>query len=189
MKIEKIEDAIVVLEKRVPDAFCDIIIKYVNHINEFERKGTMGDTEKRKLDKRNVVGYSFNNNKITDRIFYQHLNNVINTNYINYKFKFPQIRTHKLKQADILKYEAGGKYDVHVDHGFQCERTLSVILNLNEDYEGGDFVFFYQDGKTEMKRVSCKKGTVIMFPSTFLYPHAVEPITKGVRYSIVSWLL
>jgi len=43
--------------------------------------------------------------------------------------------------------------------------------------------------KKEYKRVKCKTGTIIFFPSTFLFPHAIEPITKGVRYSIVSWLL
>lgn len=189
MKIEKLEEAIMVLEKRVPENFCNEIIEYVNHIDEFEDRGVMGDTESHKSDNRIVQGYNLSQNKISDIVFHRHANTIIKQNYMNYKFKFPQIQTSKLTQVDVLKYTPGGKYNAHIDHGFQCERTLSVILNLNEDYEGGDFVFFHQDCKTEMKRVSCKKGTVIMFPSNFLYPHAVEPITKGTRYSIVSWLL
>ena len=30
-------------------------------------------------------------------------------------------------------------------------------------------------------------GDVIIFPSNFMYPHRVEPVTKGARYSYVSW--
>jgi len=59
---------------------------------------------------------------------------------------------------------------------------------LNDDYEGGDLVFAYQYLNKEMKRVSLKKGSICFFPSNFLYPHMIEPITKGTRYSIVAWL-
>ena len=27
----------------------------------------------------------------------------------------------------------------------------------------------------------------VMFPSTFMYPHEVMPVTKGTRYSIITW--
>jgi hypothetical protein len=30
-------------------------------------------------------------------------------------------------------------------------------------------------------------GDVIIFPSTFLYPHKVNEVKKGIRYSFVSW--
>jgi predicted 2-oxoglutarate/Fe(II)-dependent dioxygenase YbiX len=60
-------------------------------------------------------------------------------------------------------------------------------MNLNDDYEGGDVVFGDQRFK-EIKRISLKKGSLLAFPSNFLYPHMIEPITKGTRYSIVAWL-
>jgi predicted 2-oxoglutarate/Fe(II)-dependent dioxygenase YbiX len=31
------------------------------------------------------------------------------------------------------------------------------------------------------------KGTVLVFPS--FMPHGVEPVTKGMRYSIVTWMV
>ena len=31
-------------------------------------------------------------------------------------------------------------------------------------------------------------GAVLIFPSNFMYPHKVEPVTKGTRYSYVSWV-
>ncbi len=30
-------------------------------------------------------------------------------------------------------------------------------------------------------------GTVLVFPS--FMPHGVEPVTKGVRYSVVTWMV
>jgi predicted 2-oxoglutarate/Fe(II)-dependent dioxygenase YbiX len=32
-----------------------------------------------------------------------------------------------------------------------------------------------------------KSTSVIIWPSNFLFPHCVEPIQEGVRYSIVAW--
>jgi predicted 2-oxoglutarate/Fe(II)-dependent dioxygenase YbiX len=58
---------------------------------------------------------------------------------------------------------------------------LSVICLLNDDYEGGELVFF------EDKILTPSQGDVIIFPSNFLFPHEVKPITKGIRYSVVSW--
>ena len=36
--------------------------------------------------------------------------------------------------------------------------------------------------------IELKQGDVLMFPSVFLYPHRVNPVTKGVRDTFVSWV-
>jgi len=59
---------------------------------------------------------------------------------------------------------------------------LSMIGILNDDYEGGELIMF------EDKKIDTKKGDLLIFPSTFLYPHVIAPVTKGVRYSYVSWV-
>ena len=61
--------------------------------------------------------------------------------------------------------------------------VTSVIGTLNDDYEGGEFVF-WGDYKVEIK-----KGSVLAFPSIYLFPHEVKPVTKGVRYSWISWIV
>ena len=79
-------------------------------------------------------------------------------------------------------------------------RKLSMIISLNDstEYEGGDLEFDfrnYDDCDDEEDRksriVKCqalkKKGTVVVFPS-FVW-HRVTPVTKGTRYSLVSWHL
>ena len=60
--------------------------------------------------------------------------------------------------------------------------VLSIIGILNDDYEGGELIMF------EDKKIDTKKGDLLIFPSNFLYPHYVTPVTKGVRYSYVAWV-
>ncbi len=93
----------------------------------------------------------------------------------------------KINQIDLLRYKKGGKYEVHTDHFTSSVRHLSVIMNLNEEYEGGELIFTDQK-ENEIKRCKLGKGSVIFFPSNFMYPHKIAPIKKGTRYSIVAWL-
>jgi hypothetical protein len=60
--------------------------------------------------------------------------------------------------------------------------TLSIVGVLNEDYEGGEFIMW------EDTEIKLKTGDVLIFPSNFLYPHKVDLVTKGTRYSLVSWV-
>jgi predicted 2-oxoglutarate/Fe(II)-dependent dioxygenase YbiX len=59
--------------------------------------------------------------------------------------------------------------------------TLSIIGSLNSDYSGGEIVMF------EDEIINLNAGDVMIFPSNFLYPHKINPVTTGVRYSFVSW--
>ena len=181
----KLEDAIVVVKPQIPEVFFERLISYTNYISKEKLEIQSG----LQLDFRNVIGYHLTKDKISDKVYFKTIQDLITKNYYFFKIKFPHIHTTKLDQIDLLKYEVGGKYDIHTDHGYACQRTLTCIINLNEGYEGGDFIFYQQNGKDEMKRVKCEKGTMIFFPSNFLYPHRVEPITKGTRYSVVSWLI
>ena len=97
------------------------------------------------------------------------------------------MHSNKINQIDLLKYSPGGRYNLHVDHFSNVSRHLSIIINLNNNYEGGDLVF--TDPKSnEVKRLKLGERSIVFFPSNFMYPHKIEPITKGTRYSIVAWL-
>jgi len=73
----------------------------------------------------------------------------------------------------------------HIHSLFDGERkgipTLSIVGHLNNDYTGGNF-FFFNDYEIKLK-----KGDILIFPSLFMFPHRVEKVTKGTRYSFVSW--
>jgi hypothetical protein len=60
--------------------------------------------------------------------------------------------------------------------------TLSILTEISghQNYEGGMFVICGKEIKLE-------KGQCIIFPSTFMYPHGVNLVTKGTRYSCITW--
>ena len=88
----------------------------------------------------------------------------------------------------LNKYEKGGYMSLHCDnihhsHGQQYGYPqASVLLFLNDDFEGGEFIV------SEL-RLNINKGDAIIFPSNFMFPHEVKEVTKGKRWSIVSWLI
>tara|TARA_R100000664_G_C2754298_1_gene141892 strand:+ start:377 stop:955 length:579 start_codon:yes stop_codon:yes gene_type:complete len=86
------------------------------------------------------------------------------------------------------KYMKNKKMAEHCDHittifdgNTRGIPILSILTVLNDDYEGGEF--FIHD-----KQIKLKSGDVLIFPSNFLYPHKVESVTKGTRYSMISWV-
>ncbi len=84
----------------------------------------------------------------------------------------------------LYKGDQKGEYKMHVDHVDISPRVLSISLILNDNYEGGNFSFF-KDNPFIIKK---KKGSVIIFPSNFCFPHAVTPVTNGDRHSIITWI-
>jgi predicted 2-oxoglutarate/Fe(II)-dependent dioxygenase YbiX len=91
-------------------------------------------------------------------------------------------------QCDYLKYDVDGHYYAHVDtfikpDDVEC-RKLTVLMFLNDDFEGGKL--FLQNGHEKIYPPQ-GAGTCLVFPSFML--HGVEPVTKGIRRSIVTWLV
>ena len=86
------------------------------------------------------------------------------------------------------RYREDTQMKLHCDHihsMFDGNRkgipTLTILGSLNNDYTGGELVF-WQD-----TIVPLKAGEIMIFPSNFLYPHRVDLVKKGTRYSYVSW--
>jgi len=176
-------EAIVEIKNVVSTEFIDKIIPLTN--NRAKKNLTvMGGLDK---NIRNVKGHHLTFDTPTDLFYWNYIKNEIERLYTYYKIKFPQMQSIKINQIDLLKYSPGGKYEIHTDHFTTSTRALSVIINLNDNYEGGDLVFTDQKEK-EIKRLKLGKGSIVFFPSNFMYPHGIQPITKGTRYSIVSWL-
>jgi PKHD-type hydroxylase len=104
----------------------------------------------------------------------------------------------------ITRYKKGGFYNFHKDgksdhlsaydepnnefmHGHV--RKLSMTVLLNDNYEGGEFQFATPNKeKCEIHTPEFNKtGMIIVFPSDMI--HRVAPVTKGIRYSLVTWFL
>jgi len=106
----------------------------------------------------------------------------LNINYEKWKFNI----THS-NQTEFLIYDVNGKYEAHIDtfhqHGTEI-RKLTAISILNDDFEGGKFYIINGHEKTYPIQ---QKGDIIVFPSFMV--HGVEPVTKGKRFTVVTWLL
>ena len=110
------------------------------------------------------------------------------------EFKFP---INAGSSPRFNRYTPDQKMESHIDHIHSCfdgrfkgVPVLSVIGGLNNDFEGGEFTFqfgFSEENYEEMP-IRLEKGDVIVFPSIFPWRHQVMPVTKGIRYSWVSWV-
>ena len=87
----------------------------------------------------------------------------------------------KSSNIRILKYDVGECIKDHTD--VSPLNRASCTLNLNEDYEGGEFRFF--DGRVKH---AFKTGDAMLFPAEPIWVHGTEPVTKGTRYSINCFL-
>ena len=127
-------------------------------------------------------------------------NNVSTRGYITQRIwdAFKEYQTHfafpwfnswaGFSEVRFNKYEETRMMAEHCDHihsMFDGERkgipTMTFLAMLNDDYTGGEFVMWGDEV------VPVSAGSAIVFPSCYLYPHRVEPVTAGTRYSCVSW--
>lgn len=83
---------------------------------------------------------------------------------------------------NFVKYEGEGKhFRIHADHGPNYNCTVSAVIYLNEDYEGGEIQFPRLDNYIHTPKI----GDIAIFPSNYIYEHASLPIKKGTKYSVV----
>ena len=176
-------EAIVEVKNIVSPDFIERIIPLIN--KKAKKKLTIKSGLNTNI--RNVKGFHLNFDTPTNIFYWNYIKKEIERLYTFYKAKFPKMASYKINQIDLLKYNPGGKYEIHTDHYTNSPRHLSIIINLNNDYEGGNLIFTDQKEK-EIKRLKLTKGSIVFFPSNFMYPHSIEPIRKGTRYSIVAWL-
>jgi len=171
----KIENAIISYNKILSEKFCDKCIEYAEKVC-VDRLSTLDNNK----EYRRVFGRTLAQQTISDQIYFKKVYDEVFNFYQQYKIVFPQVAATKLTQVDFLKYTPGGQYLFHTDDMNSSPRALSIIMNLNEDYEGSEF-------NCRDTTIKLKTGDILMFPSNFMYPHEVTECTKGTRYSFVSW--
>ena len=162
---------------------CDIFVNLMEQNKQFGGKGeTQGEVPFNIRDC--YVNFVPSNQPSTKWIYEKISKLVFDINEQFFKYDISEIET-----IQFTTYLGNQKshYGQHVDHltiGSKW-RKLSCVIQLSDpnDYEGGELILYLPSKFVVPK----KRGTFIVFPS-FL-PHAVFPVTKGVRYSSVSWIL
>ena len=160
-----------------------------------------------KLDKKTIPGTTVNNNPSARKseVFLWDiwkLDLIDLQKVIIYKLKEIFIEENKKYKFDLdyssinvqyTKYQKGDFYSWHTDDDFnathkkyQNVRKLSITVALNMgSYEGGDLQMILNHQK-DPRTMRLEFGDVLLFPS--FTQHQITPITKGIRYSLVSWV-
>ena len=98
-------------------------------------------------------------------------------------------------EIQFTEYDSSdkGTYSWHHDTVWTSSklerRKLSMVIQLTEpeEYDGGRFEISTEDCKEPPDpQAILQRGSVIVFPS-FL-KHRVTPVTRGRRYSLVTWM-
>ena len=185
----KLEDYIQVFEGVVSDDLCNrILAEYVDSqewIRTHVGKTNVADSSVRSAS---VIGISSNiimdaNPEVRyglDKEIFQCAADVIG----KYKDVYPLAEIEQDSGYELLRYKEGQFYMQHTDSFKAIPRTISCSFALNDDYEGGEWGFWDRE-----ITIKLPKGAAILFPSNFMYPHEIMSVTKGTRYSVITWFI
>jgi len=86
----------------------------------------------------------------------------------------------KVKKIPI----GGGFHQWHFENGSipYSQRKFVVQLYLNDDFEGGETEFLYQN-----RRELAREGDVIIFPAGYTHTHRGNPPIGNTKYIVTSW--
>ena len=178
-----VQDYIKVYEETVDDELCNSLMSakldyqpssFANHegiTKNSEEKVVMDDVWIRK-----------------DNKFYEPLKGCFVKAVRQYEFDFPRFSCEHTTDFRINKYGTGGFMSEHTDniHHSHGQRWgyphVTILLYLNDDYDGGEFV-------VAGKEIKPNKGSAIVFPANFMYPHEAKIVREGTRWSVLAWLM
>ena len=146
-------------------------------------KDSISSEKTQELDVSNILDTSFD-------LFQNYINDSLKT-YTNlhaYRSSKTEKIVFKYSKFRMNRYSVGQMMRPHHDHIYSLfdgeEKgipVLSIIVNFNNSYTGGDLCF-WDDYVLELGQ-----GDIIIFPSNFMYPHHVTSVLSGQRYSAVAW--
>lgn len=125
------------------------------------------------------------NNETDDLLLF--INKEIKDTINKYSSKYAEehkIELGYLTPLSISKYYMGKRMGLHVDSydndsdgQDKISPTISVVVYLNDDYEGGELFF-----KNQKVNIKPSAGSIVIFPSNMPYLHESKVITKGIKY-------
>lgn len=90
----------------------------------------------------------------------------------------------------FASYVEGNRYGEHVDAalmgpypGMRTDLSITIFLNEPGAYDGGELVLKTAFGEQVYKRPA---GDAVLYPTH--YVHRVNPVTRGRRLAIVTWM-
>lgn len=190
------------------EKFCDDVIK--TGLNENAKVALTGGLDNEKLSKKDLKDLKktrHSNVAFLDKPWlFKTVNEYVaaankNAGW-NFQYDFTESCQFTIyKKSQHYTWHCDGFPGPHPqDHQFKAYRgkirKLSCVIQLTDPktYKGGELEFDYRNGTKEntsniqiCEDFNTTRGSIIVFPS-FVY-HRVKPVTKGTRYSLVTWFL
>jgi predicted 2-oxoglutarate/Fe(II)-dependent dioxygenase YbiX len=93
------------------------------------------------------------------------------------------------QQVQFTEYQKDGHYAWHQDSSPKefSDRYCSLVIQLNDDYVGGELQLKEFDNKRKETIITFERGIGNLFVFVSSTTHRVAPIVDGNRYSLVSW--
>jgi predicted 2-oxoglutarate/Fe(II)-dependent dioxygenase YbiX len=166
---------------------CKQTIEDLRNVNWLKHEYTsVSDYSSRSINGENELSVTFEpistKNYIESKVWEAYKNYIMSLNFqwFNGWKSFTDVRFNRYDEGQIMTLHCD-----HINSIFDGERKGVPIMTalgcLNEDYEGGDLTIF------DDSFIKMKTGDIVVFPSNFLFPHKVNPVLKGTRYSFVCW--
>ena len=184
----ELKDYIKVFDNTIEPEKIGSLIKYLNKV-KFNPTSVIDQEKGNVVNKeiRNTDSWVFDDSSYSNVHWKNFLNYTLVNVYHEYRKNLDlksQINCTDVISVEALKYEEGGFYTIHHDHHSAAPRTLSMILFLNNDYKGGLLQFKFGDN---IETIDLKVGRMVVWPSSFLFPHRVTPIEEGTKHTVVCW--
>jgi len=169
---------------------CDLINRFIdNNIENKSINKTSGDHNINRQSLSYMISKNHPNkilNKKIDNLLFNVIKNLIS--HLRKENKIP-ILDNIIADTGYQFCKIFGESTSRFDgvHGFiedTKERFLSVIICLNDDYEGGEICFPVQN-----RIIKMKKGDILVYPPYWTHPHySNDLLNKTYRYTINTWL-
>ncbi len=182
--MDELNDFIHVYENSLEENICDFLVSLFEQIPDkherYDNSGAPNFTQFNLTEHRDLSPeVSQVHNHIIKKIF-KHRDEYYE--FVDARV-FPQ--THSLEQFRIKRYNSGGedRFDTHVDvsdHS-SARRFLSFMWYLNDVETGGETIF-------KELTIQPKKGTVLIFPPLWMFPHRGNPPISGPKYIMSAYL-
>ena len=182
--MDELNDFIHIYENALEPNICDFLISLFDQTSDrHERIENSG--------KPNFTQFNLTENKEISSEVNQIHNHVIK-NVFTYRDKYYEFvdtrvfpKDHAFEQFRIKKYNPGGedRFDTHVDvlDYSSARRFLSFMWYLNDVETGGETVF-------KDLTIQPKKGTLLIFPPLWLFPHKGNPPISESKYIMSTYL-
>ena len=178
---------ILLLDDFIQDSHCIELVEIINQYSN--KKENWGNNTNVNCDFLNLE--DLNNNELRnkyDKIIFDYISKFISLLYHDYDIICSGDSGYCLRKIyGPTRFHKDGISVNLIDNRYVPKRkirNMSVIIALNDDYEGGVFHFPNQDFSTKLK-----KGQLIAFPPYWTHIHGVEsPTNNTFRYTINTWL-